>query len=164
MTEPVERDGRLRLRPIAHSHDRCAKHRLVVPLPGVPAPYRLAVRRRRLLPACREIVATEGERSTWRRQADSGAWLAFHFCPKCGSTVFWENERLPDIVSVAVGAFADPHFPPPVRTVWTRTKHDWLGFPEHPPAIRRVRGRWFRARPSSWERAHSVASLCIKDA
>ena len=78
------------------------------------------------------IVTTEGERSTYRRQADSGAWLAFHFCPKCGSTVFWENERLPDIVSVAVGAFADPHFPPPARTVWTRTKHDWLGFPDIP--------------------------------
>ncbi len=78
------------------------------------------------------VAAIEGERSTYRRQADSGAWLAFHFCPKCGSTVFWENERLPDIVSVAVGAFADPHFPPPVRTVFTRTKHDWLTFPDIP--------------------------------
>ena len=77
-----------------------------------------------------QIVATEGERSTFRRQAESGAWLAFHFCPKCGSTVFWENERLPDIVSIAVGTFADPHFPPPVRTVWTTTKHDWLAFPD----------------------------------
>ena len=61
-----------------------------------------------------------------------GAAAFFHFCPKCGSTVFWENERLPDIVSVAIGAFADPHFPPPVRTVWTRSKHDWLGFPDIP--------------------------------
>jgi hypothetical protein len=80
-----------------------------------------------------QVVATEGEASTFRRQGDSGTWLAFHFCPKCGSTVFWENERLPDIVSVAVGAFADPAFPPPVRTVWTRTKHAWVGFPEDIP-------------------------------
>jgi hypothetical protein len=35
-------------------------------------------------------------------------------------------------VSVAIGAFADPHFPPPVRTVWTKTKHEWLGFPDIP--------------------------------
>lgn len=78
------------------------------------------------------VVAVDGERSTYRRQADSGAGLAFHFCPTCGSTVFWENERLPDIVSIAIGAFADPQFPPPVRTVFTRTKHDWLAFPDIP--------------------------------
>ena len=82
----------------------------------------------------RDQVAVEGERSIFRRQGDSGAWLAFQFCPKCGSTVFWENERLPDIVSVAVGAFADPHFPAPVRTVWARTKHDWLAFPDGMPS------------------------------
>src|SRR4051812_19635403 len=49
-----------------------------------------------------QVVATQGERRTWRRQGDSGAGLSFHFCPTCGSTVFWENERLADIVSVAV--------------------------------------------------------------
>lgn len=82
----------------------------------------------------REQVVVDGACNTFRRQADSGAWLAFRFCPKCGSTVFWENERLPDIVSVAVGAFADPQFPPPVRTVWTRSKHHWLEFPPDMPA------------------------------
>ncbi len=97
----------------------------------MPAAHRLAVRRSAFFPRD-GIVAIEGERSTYRRQADSGAWLAFHFCPECGSTVFWENERLPDIVSIAIGAFADPQFPPPVRTVFTRSKHDWLAFPDIP--------------------------------
>jgi hypothetical protein len=77
-----------------------------------------------------QVLAMEGERSTFRRRGDSGAWLSFQFCPKCGSTVSWENERLADIVSVAVGAFADPGFPAPVRTVFTVTKHEWLAFPE----------------------------------
>ena len=81
-----------------------------------------------------QVVTAEGERSTFRRQADSGAWLTFQFCPRCGSTVFWENERLPDIVSVAVGAFADPAFPTPARTVWTRSRHHWLAFPEGIPS------------------------------
>jgi hypothetical protein len=85
-----------------------------------------------------QLVSTQGECSTFRRQGDSGAWLSFRFCPSCGSTVFWENERLPDIVSVAVGAFADPKFPPPARTVYTQTKHEWLSFPDgipgHPQA------------------------------
>jgi hypothetical protein len=76
-----------------------------------------------------QIVSTQGERRAFRRRADSGAWLTFQFCPNCGSTVFWENERTPDRVGVAVGSFADPHFPAPVRTVWTESKHDWLTFP-----------------------------------
>lgn len=80
-----------------------------------------------------QIVSTEGDRRAFHRQGDSGTWLAFQFCPTCGSTVFWESEGLPDMVSVAVGAFADPGFPAPVRTVWTTTKHGWLPFPANIP-------------------------------
>ena len=80
-----------------------------------------------------QIVSTEGDRRAFRRQGDSGTWLAFQFCPTCGSTVFWESEGLPGMVSVAVGAFADPGFPAPVRTVWTTTKHGWLPFPANIP-------------------------------
>lgn len=77
-----------------------------------------------------QVVAIEGERRAFRRQGDSGTWLTFQFCPTCGSSVFWESERSPAMVSVAVGAFADPSFPKPVRTVWTTSKHQWLSFPE----------------------------------
>jgi hypothetical protein len=77
-----------------------------------------------------QIAATEGAYKTWRRQGDSGAWLTFHFCPTCGSTVFWESEGLPDVVTIAVGAFADPAFPRPARSVWTTNRHDWLAFPD----------------------------------
>ena len=129
MTEPVEREG------------ACACGQLRIRVRGAPSIvsscHCLACQRRTgslfgasaFFPRA-QIAGSEGERSTFRRQADSGAVLAFHFCPSCGSTVFWENERLPDIVCVAVGTFADPHFPPPVRTVWTTRKHDWLAFPD----------------------------------
>jgi hypothetical protein len=76
-----------------------------------------------------QLVSSVGEHRAFRRQADSGTWLTFQFCPTCGSTVFWESERLPDLLSVAVGCFADPEFPAPVRTVWTTSKHPWLPFP-----------------------------------
>lgn len=81
-----------------------------------------------------QVLSTHGQHSSFRRQAESGAWLGFRFCPTCGSTVFWENERLPDVVSVAVGAFADPRFPAPARTVWSQTRHDWLHFPPDMPS------------------------------
>ncbi len=60
------------------------------------------------------------------------------FCPECGTTVFWERANLPGMVTMAVGCFADPRFPPPVRTVWTESKHDWLGFPEDMPRFRKA--------------------------
>ena len=48
-----------------------------------------------------QIAATEGAYKTWRRRGDS-----------------------------AVGAFADPAFPRPARSVWTANRHDWLAFPD----------------------------------
>jgi hypothetical protein len=80
-----------------------------------------------------QVLAIEGERRSWRRVADSGTGLIHQFCPTCGSTVFWESEATPELVSVAVGTFADPQFPAPVRTVWTESKHGWLAFPASLP-------------------------------
>ena len=83
-----------------------------------------------------QLVSTNGEHRVFRRQGDSGTWLVFHFCPSCGSNVFWESDRQPNMISVAVGAFADPDFPAPSRTVWTAHKHEWLPFPATIPAYR----------------------------
>jgi hypothetical protein len=81
-----------------------------------------------------QLLSMTGEHHAYRRQGDSGGWLVFNFCPTCGSNVFWENERMPDMIAVAVGAFADPSFPAPTRTVWTESKHEWLAFPAAIPA------------------------------
>lgn len=80
-----------------------------------------------------QIVSLDGEERTFQRQGDSGGILTFHFCPTCGSTVYWDNPRVPDLVVVAVGAFADPSFPPPTRTIWTVAQHRWLSLPEEIP-------------------------------
>ena len=80
-----------------------------------------------------QLVAVEGEHRTFARTADSGTAVTHEFCPACGSTMFWERPNLPGMVTIAVGTFADPNFPPPVRTVWTESKHEWLPFPETIP-------------------------------
>jgi len=74
----------------------------------------------------REAVAAEGRASRYRRSADSGFAITFHFCPDCGATVFWEPERKPEAVAVAVGAFADPGFPAPTQAVWEERRHPWV--------------------------------------
>ena len=60
----------------------------------------------------REQVTFAGKATAWMRTAESGNALTFHFCPTCGSTVYWEGEGFPGYVAVAIGNFADPNFPP----------------------------------------------------
>jgi hypothetical protein len=73
----------------------------------------------------REGVKIEGRATRWTRLGDSGEPCTFNFCPVCGSTVYWEPSTLPDFVSVAVGMFADPSFPPPYVSVYEERKHPW---------------------------------------
>lgn len=73
-----------------------------------------------------EAVAITGEARTWSQAGDSGEVAHFGFCPECGSTVFYRNESMPGLVAVAIGAFADPSFPPPIYSVYESRKHAWV--------------------------------------
>lgn len=75
-------------------------------------------------------VRLSGPSSLYEREVE-GRKLAFHFCPKCGSTVYWQTANHPGRYGIAVGAFADPHFPPPARSVFERSRHDWVEIPDH---------------------------------
>ena len=52
-----------------------------------------------------------------------------HFCPKCGSQVFYTEPVEPGLVVVSVGAFADPSFPPPTESGYDSRRHPWIGLP-----------------------------------
>jgi hypothetical protein len=49
--------------------------------------------------------------------------------PRVRVDAVWEPERMPHLIGVAVGAFADPSFPQPEQSVWTNDKHAWLSLP-----------------------------------
>ena len=74
----------------------------------------------------RKDVEPQGATQSYTRQSDSGHPITFHFCPDCGSTVFWKPHRKPDTMAVAVGSFADPTFPPPTQAVFTAQRHPWV--------------------------------------
>ena len=63
------------------------------------------------------------------RAADSGRNIRCYFCPDCGSTVYWEGDIYPTICGIAVGAFADPDFPPPTFSIWEEALHSWSQVP-----------------------------------
>lgn len=75
-------------------------------------------------------VEINGQSTPWVRKADSGNLIDFHFCPNCGSTVFYLPEQEPDLIAVAIGAFADPTFPGPGFSVYESRMHPWVGIPE----------------------------------
>jgi len=77
-----------------------------------------------------EAVTTEGQSRQYVRIGDEGSSARFHFCPECGSTVFYLLDDVPDMVAVPVGAFADPNFPPPSVSGYEERKHRWVGLPD----------------------------------
>lgn len=73
----------------------------------------------------RKQVTIEGRSTVYSREADSGNSVSCHFCPTCGSTVYWELSGFPDLIAVAQGMFANPSYPPPTVSVWDETRHSW---------------------------------------
>jgi hypothetical protein len=76
----------------------------------------------------KDQVRTDGPSTVYVRGSDSGRKPECHFCPDCGSTVFWYPERFPDLIGIAFGAFADPSMPWPMASVWETTRHPWVTF------------------------------------
>jgi len=82
-----------------------------------------------------QVHVEAGATATFERPSASGSPVAFHFCPSCGSNVYWLPARMPELIGVAVGAFAEPDFPPPEQAVWTREKPYWAPLPDGLPCF-----------------------------
>jgi len=71
-----------------------------------------------------------GAATEYVRVGDQGAKFRFRFCPVCGTNLFHTEEGVKRSgVSVAVGAFADPGFPPPQDSVYDCRRHSWVQLP-----------------------------------
>jgi len=94
----------------------------------------------------RDMVKIEGESTTWTFPDESGKQVAYrscdsggatyHFCPVCGSTVYWDIAAAPDIIGIAIGNFTDPTFPPPVISGFEAYGHPWAMKASDLPMIR----------------------------
>jgi hypothetical protein len=73
-----------------------------------------------------ERVVVAGSWKLWEHTGESGNWARFRFCPECGATVAYENEGMPGLIAIPIGAFADPEFPAPGLSIWERRKHRWV--------------------------------------
>jgi hypothetical protein len=73
-------------------------------------------------------VTVDGAHTDYVRVSDDGEERTSHFCPDCGATVFYSS--MPGMIAIPVGAFADPSFPAPVRSVWEERRHEWVAVPD----------------------------------
>ena len=72
-------------------------------------------------------IRIEGDHKIYTRKGDSGFSPRWHFCPNCGSNVFTESDRAPDLCIITVGSFADPNFPAPTASIYEESMHSWFG-------------------------------------
>ena len=65
-----------------------------------------------------------GEARVWtataRRRGDR-----LQLLPDCGANLFYRGGGFPDLIAVAIGAFADPSSPADF-SVWEQRKHRWV--------------------------------------
>ena len=84
----------------------------------------------------RSSVSITGRSTEYVRVGDEGTRITFHFCPECGSTLFYGLAGHEGAIAIPVGAFADPSFPGPSFSVYEERMHHWVNMPkdiEHMP-------------------------------
>ena len=84
----------------------------------------------------RDDFRAEGEEQIYRRTGDQGIESVYHFCPSCGTNIYWEAITVfPDLVAVAVGCFTDPDFPSLSFSLYGKRRLSWVtqlhGIPSH---------------------------------
>jgi hypothetical protein len=77
-------------------------------------------------------VAVSGRHHEYSRSSDEADHKehVFHFCPDCGSQVFYTEPDDSDLVVVSVGSFADPSFPAPTESGYDSRRHPWIRLPQ----------------------------------
>jgi hypothetical protein len=71
-------------------------------------------------------VRVSGDYRSWTRTADSGNKAHHHFCPTCGSTLFYEIDLMPGVTAIPMGAFAGTELPRPWVSVYENRKAPWV--------------------------------------
>ena len=73
-----------------------------------------------------DCVTFGGESRQWVRTADSGQQTTYHFCPNCGSTVYYGGGNFPELVALPIGTLEDPYVGCIDYSVWERRMHPWV--------------------------------------
>jgi hypothetical protein len=75
-------------------------------------------------------VTVAGHAREFNRSTDAGNIFTNGFCPTCGSSLYARASRMPDLIGIMAGCFADPALGQPIRSVYEQSRHDWVAVPD----------------------------------
>lgn len=76
----------------------------------------------------------EGVTKTYARPADSGATFTRHFCPECGTPLYGQSSRAPDLRMMPAGFFAGQNdWFAPNQLIFARSRQEWDLVADHLP-------------------------------
>lgn len=79
-------------------------------------------------------VTVTGDTRSFARPAHSGATLTRWFCPHCGTPLYAQSSRAPDLLMLPVGLFgAATNWFVPNQLIFARSHRDWDALPDGLP-------------------------------
>jgi len=101
------------------------------------------------MPVARDALQVDGTPSAWRRVHESGRVMMCMYCGQCGTRLFHNSERNPQVSIVKPGTLDDTTWLRPVGHIWTRSAQAWVEIPQNlvnyeaqPPDLSRLIEAW----------------------
>ncbi|UXN72478.1 GFA family protein [Devosia sp. A8/3-2] len=89
-----------------------------------------------------EAVTVNGTTANFARPADSGAIFTRHFCPTCGTPLYGQSSRAPDLHMIPVGFFAGQNqWFDPTQLIFARSQQARDSVADHLPVHQTYRER-----------------------
>lgn len=77
----------------------------------------------------KQNITISGDSHVYTRIEHDGIEMSYHFCPVCGSSVFWESPRIQTSMGVAVGCFSEVECYRPTVSFFEERRHSWVEVP-----------------------------------
>ena len=76
--------------------------------------------------AASAVTFTSGTPKTYQDTAESGNTLLRHFCGGCGSPIYSQREKMPEMMVLKVGTLDDSSGMKLTTNIWTRSARPWM--------------------------------------
>ena len=72
------------------------------------------------------VTFTAGKTKVYTDTAESGNTLYRHFCGDCGSPIYSQREKMPELMVIKVGTLYDTSGMKLTTNIWTRSARPWM--------------------------------------
>ncbi len=72
------------------------------------------------------VVILQGQPKDWTRGVESERSVQCFFCGDCGTRLFHQRDRHPNVMNIKAGTLDDTSWLNPAGHIWTRSKQPWV--------------------------------------